>query len=94
MVDDSLLKPIAEFIEGRFPDIRLEPEDDIFALGFVNSLFAMELVMFLETTFAFTVPNEALRLDCFRSVRAMAALVEEYAGLAAEAGPAVTALRP
>lgn len=93
MADDSVLTVIAGFIEGRFPGMRLEPEDDIFALGFVNSLFAMELVMFLETTFAFTVPNEALRLDSFRSVRAMAALVQEHAGLTAEARPAVTALR-
>ncbi|MGZ4432665.1 MAG: acyl carrier protein [Trebonia sp.] len=93
MADDSLLTPIAEFIEGRFPDIRLAPEDDIFALGFVNSLFAMELVMFLETTFAFTVPNEALQLDSFRSVQAMAALVKEHAGLARGAGPAVTAVQ-
>ncbi len=81
MADDHLHKPITEFIEGRFPDIRLEPGDDIFALGFVNSLFAMELVMFLESTFAFTVPNEALRLDGFRTVLAMAALVKEHAGL-------------
>lgn len=77
MADDDLHRPILEFIEGRFPDMQLEPGDDIFALGFVNSLFAMELVMFLETTFEFTIPNEALRLDSFRSVLSMAALVKE-----------------
>ncbi|WP_300609514.1 acyl carrier protein [Trebonia sp.] len=87
MAGDSVIKPIAEFIAVRFPDVGLGPDDDIFALGFVNSLFAMELVMFLETTFAFTVPNEALRLDSFRSLNAMAALVAEHAGLAVEPGP-------
>ena len=86
MTDNSLITPIAEFIEGRFPDIRLDPDDDIFALGFVNSLFAMELVMFLETRFAFTVPNEALHLDSLRSVQAMAVLVKGLAGLATEPG--------
>lgn len=82
MSDDDLRKPIFEFIEGRFPEVRLEPDDDIFELGFVNSLFAMELVMFLESRFAFAIPNEALRLDRFRTVRAMADLVREHAGLA------------
>jgi methoxymalonate biosynthesis acyl carrier protein len=86
VADDHLFAPITEFIAGRFPDIRLEPEDDIFALGFVNSLFALELVMFLEHTFAFTVPNEALQLDSFRSVRAMATLVTEHTALFGEPG--------
>ena len=41
-------KQITEFIQGRFPSLTIAPDDDVFALGFVNSLFAMELVMFLE----------------------------------------------
>lgn len=75
----DIQKSVFEFIEGRFPDIQLAPEDDIFALGFVNSLFAMELVLFLENTFNFTIPNEALRLDNLRSVKAMTDLVHQYA---------------
>lgn len=75
----DIQKSVFEFIEGRFPDIKLAPEDDIFALGFVNSLFAMELVLFLENTFSFTIPNEALRLDNLRSVKAMTELVHQYA---------------
>lgn len=84
MADDRIHKPITDFISGRFPDLKLEPDDDIFARGFVNSLFAMELVMFLEKTFAFSVPNEVLRLDNFRTVNAMAELVKRHAGLLAE----------
>jgi methoxymalonate biosynthesis acyl carrier protein len=41
----------------------------------VNSLFAMELVLFIEDSCGFTIPNDDLTLDNFRSVRAMAALV-------------------
>jgi acyl carrier protein len=84
VADDHIRKPITEFIEGRFPDLTLEPDDDIFARGFVNSLFAMELVMFLENTFGFTVPNEALRLDNFRTVASMSELVKQHAGLIEE----------
>jgi methoxymalonate biosynthesis acyl carrier protein len=53
----------------------LRDEDDIFALGFVNSIFALELVLFLEKEFEITVENEDLELDNFRSIEAMASLV-------------------
>ena len=43
-------------------------EDDIFKLGLVNSLFALELVMFLENTFGITVENEDLNLDNFNQI--------------------------
>ncbi|MGH3415183.1 MAG: acyl carrier protein [Actinocrinis sp.] len=66
---------ILEFIEGRFPQAGIEPGQDIFSLGYINSLFAMELVMFLEKTFGFTLPNDELRIENFRTVEAMTALV-------------------
>jgi acyl carrier protein len=65
---------IRAFITGRFPQVEFADDDDIFALGFVNSLFAMELVMFIESTFAITITNEELTLDNFRTVRKMADL--------------------
>ena len=50
--------------------------EDIFALGFVNSLFAMQLVMFVEREFNIKVESEDLELDNFRSVEAISGLVE------------------
>lgn len=82
-----MCKQITGFIQGRFPSLTIAPDDDIFALGFVNSLFAMELVMFLENTYAFSVPNAELKLDNFRTVTAMAALVQRHAGVVAEPSP-------
>ena len=66
---------ILEFVRGRFPQAEIGPADDIFALGFVTSLFAMELVMFVEKTFGITIPNDELKIDNFRSAEVMAALV-------------------
>lgn len=66
---------IRTFIQARFPQAELTDEQDIFAMGFINSLFAMELVMFIEKTFGRSVPNDELRIDNFRTVEAMAALV-------------------
>ncbi len=75
---DPVQGPILDFLAVRFPAATIDPDDDIFSLGFVNSLFAMELVMFLEQTFGFTAASDELRLENFRSVSAMTALVQAH----------------
>jgi acyl carrier protein len=49
--------------------------DDFITKGFVNSLFALELVVFVEKTFSIKVGDADLDLKNFNSVSAMAALV-------------------
>lgn len=66
---------ILDFVRDRFPQVEIDATQDIFELGFVNSLFAMELVMFVEKTFFVTIPNDELRIDNFRSADAMGELV-------------------
>lgn len=66
---------ILSFITGRFPDAQLTGTQDIFSLGYINSLFAMELVMFLEKTFGITIPNDELQIDNFRTAVSMSELV-------------------
>lgn len=66
---------VLAFVRGRYPQADIEASQDIFALGFVNSLFAMELVMFVEKTFDVTIPNEELRIDNFRTANSIAELV-------------------
>jgi methoxymalonate biosynthesis acyl carrier protein len=67
---------IRSFIEERFPQAELADDQDIFELGFVNSLFAMELVLFIESQFAMEIANDDLTLDNFRTINAMAVLVQ------------------
>lgn len=67
---DEIRAFVAERIGDSFAN-----DDDIFAMGFVNSLFAIELVAFIEKTFEFRIPNEELTLDNFRTVTAMATVV-------------------
>ncbi len=50
-------------------------DEDVFALGFVNSLLAMQLVQFVEKEFSIIVEDEDLDLDNFRSINAIDALV-------------------
>ncbi len=77
---------VLEFIQSRYPQAELTDTEDIFQVGYVNSLFAMELVMFIEKTFGVTVPNEELRIDNFRTAVSMSELVERLtpAGALAE----------
>jgi acyl carrier protein len=58
---------------------QLEDADDIFAAGFMSSLFAMQLVVFVEREFGITVQSEDLELANFQSVDAITALVERRA---------------
>ena len=51
------------------------PDLDLFDSGLVSSLFAMQLVVHLEGTFGVTVGGPELKLDNFRTVNAMTALV-------------------
>ncbi|MER7167595.1 acyl carrier protein [Micromonospora sp. NPDC000207] len=51
-------------------------DTDLFAAGGLSSLFAMELVVHLEQTYGISVRGTDLRLENFRTVRRMAALVD------------------
>lgn len=75
-MSDNVGGRVREFIAGRYPQAEISDDADIFSLGFINSLFAMELVMFIEKTFAITIPNDDLQIVNFRTVNAMRALVE------------------
>ena len=72
---DNAQDQVLGFIRGRYPDVQISESEDIFRLGFVNSLFAMELVMFIEKQFTVTIPNDELQIDNFRTAKSMAALV-------------------
>jgi acyl carrier protein len=69
---------VSRFMSGNAP----KDGEDIFATGYVNSMFAMQLVQFVETGFGFTVESEDLELDNFRSIDAIAALVERKTAVA------------
>ncbi|MBV9355452.1 MAG: acyl carrier protein [Chloroflexi bacterium] len=73
---DSTEATIKNFLYRFVPNLVLQNDDeDIFASGFVNSLFAIQLVMFVEKEFQIELEDEDLELDNFRTVRAVAQLV-------------------
>lgn len=77
MTDHSELKQtIKGFLSRSFRNGDAADGDNIFALGYVSSLFAMELVLFVEKTFNIKIDDEDLDLKNFCSVNAITEFVE------------------
>lgn len=68
---------IHAFLEQFIQEQDFTDDDDIFALGLVNSLMAMQLVLFLEKEFALKFSNQDLNLVNFRTIAAMTALLQQ-----------------
>ena len=75
MSRSDVLDRIRTFLTPHLGQHVLADDDDMFAKGIVNSLFAMQLVVFVEGEFQITVTPEDLDIDRFRSIRAVADLV-------------------
>lgn len=72
---------IRAFLNKHIKAYNVQDDDDIFALGLVNSLFTMQLVLFVEQEFDFAVDGEDLDIANFRTVNAITALVERNSTL-------------
>ena len=81
---DEQKTKVRTFLSKHLRNHDLTDEHDIFGMGFVNSLFAMQLVMFVEREFGITVDNEDLDIENFRTVNAIVNLVEKKTATLAE----------
>ena len=59
---------------------KLDDDDDLFESGIVNSLFAVQLMTFIEKTFAIEVGTDDLDIENFKSLNAMTAFVAQKNG--------------
>ncbi len=66
---------IRDFLEQFIGEEDFSDEDDIFALGLVSSLMAMQLVLFVERALTIRIESEDLNLDNFRSIAKMEAFM-------------------
>src|SRR3990172_1437530 len=73
---DGTKAQLRKFLVRSLGNSRLADDDDIFEVGGATSLFAMELVMFIEERFRSPLDDAALERDNFRSISAMASLVD------------------
>lgn len=68
----ELNEKIRKFIESNLitfdDDIQISDDDNIFQLGFVNSLFAMKMIGYIEREFNISIENDDLDIANFTSV--------------------------
>jgi acyl carrier protein len=73
---DDIAKTVRTFIGDHVQDGELGDDHDIFATGSVSSLFAVQLVMWVERTFAVVVHPADLDIENFRTVNHVVRFVE------------------
>jgi methoxymalonate biosynthesis acyl carrier protein len=76
MPTTAITTRVKTFLARVIPDHELGDEEDIFAAGYVNSLFAMQLVLFVEKEFHIAIEQADMVIENFRTVGAIAHLVE------------------
>lgn len=79
MDNAGLKEKLRKFI-GKHVKNAIEDDLNLIRSGLVNSLFAIQLVLFVENQFKIKVENEDLDLKNFSSINAMAAFIESKAG--------------
>lgn len=72
---DENKNKIRVFFSRFFRTNELKDADDIFALGFVNSLFAMQLIAWLEKEFSFAIKDEDLDIKNFNTIDAISGFI-------------------
>jgi acyl carrier protein len=75
MTRDDIRERVRARIEPRLGGRVLSDSDDMFDLGYVNSLFALQLARFVEKEFGLRLGPEDMNFDNFRTVNGIIAMV-------------------
>ena len=84
MNKNDMCEKIREFIERNmitFDEIRIEYDDNIFEKGYVNSIFAMRLLSYIEKNFDIVVEDKDIKLENFSSINRIKLLIEQSKGV-------------
>lgn len=75
MKKSTISNHIKKFLGDHINIEELKLDEDIFQSGYVNSLFAMQLVTFIENNFGIKVENEDLEITNFNTVNNLSTFV-------------------
>lgn len=78
--ENAVKETVKRFILSSINVVDLKDDDLLFESGLVNSLFAVQLMTFIEKTFEIEVGMEDLDIDNFKSLNAAAAFVARKNG--------------
>ena len=73
--ENVIKEAVRRFILSSINVTHLDDDDNLFESGIVNSLFAVQLMTFIEKTFAIEVGMDDLDIENFKSLNAAAAFV-------------------
>ena len=79
MTTNGTKEKIRSFLSKYIKKKDLKEEDELFTSRLVNSMFAMQLVLFIEKEFSIKVENKDLDLKNFNSINAISAFIERKA---------------
>jgi methoxymalonate biosynthesis acyl carrier protein len=88
---DNEIGQIRQFVSRHADGAALDDDQDLFDDGYVNSLFVVQLVMWIERTFDVQIERGDLDFVNFRTISAIASLVAHKG--AAEVQPSGAAAR-
>ncbi len=80
MRSEDIMEQVRQFLGQFVGDSNMGPDVDLVAAGLVNSLLAMQLVLFVEKEFGIQVANEDLDYENFKSLKAIVGFVEKKLG--------------
>lgn len=75
-MDQNIFQTVFTFLQEKTKCSTLNGDTDLMKSGLVNSLFALEIVMFVEKTFHIKLGRKDITAENFRTVNQIAALVE------------------
>lgn len=75
-METEIKTKLKQFLARFFQNYDLREDENIFSLGFVNSLFAMQLVVFVEKEFEISIDNEDLNIENFHTINALTDLIK------------------
>lgn len=68
---------IRGYLERSVHGYEIKDDDNIFELGIVHSLFAIQIIVFIEKNFGIELDEDELELDNMKSINSIAELVEK-----------------
>ena len=80
--EKAIRETVRRFIVRSTSISKLDGDNNLFESGIVNSLFAVQLMTFIEKTFAIEVGMDDLDIDNFKSLNAATAFVLKKNGQA------------
>ena len=78
--EKGIKETVKRFILSSISITKLDDDDNLFESGIVNSLFAVQLMTFIEKTFAIEVGSDDLDIENFKSLNAMTTFVLQKNG--------------